>query len=90
MNDDLDPREAPETLWPANPYSRKRFIQQTAGAMIGASSLAALLAQEARAASVGGRRMSASEASQTINVLTWQGYHEQPWLDPTIRLGQHR
>jgi spermidine/putrescine-binding protein len=81
VSDDVDPREAPETFWPANPYSRKRFIQQTAGAMVGASSLAALLAREAAAAAAGGRRMSASEASQTINMLTWQGYHEQPWLD---------
>lgn len=24
---------------------------------------------------------SSSEDTQTLNVLTWQGYHEQPWLD---------
>jgi spermidine/putrescine transport system substrate-binding protein len=81
VSDDLDPREAPDTLWPANPYSRKRFFQQTAGAIVGASSLAALLAREAGAASAVGRKLSAAEASQTINMLTWQGYHEQPWLD---------
>jgi len=78
---DIDPREAPETKWPANPYTRKRLLQQAAGATLGASSMAALLAREAAAAQAGGKRMSASEASQTINVLTWQGYHEQPWLN---------
>jgi spermidine/putrescine-binding protein len=81
VSDDLDPREVPETLWPANPYSRKRFLQQTAGAALGASALAALVAREAAAAPLRRRTISAFEASQTINLLTWQGYHEQPWLN---------
>jgi len=78
---DIDPREAPETQWPANPYTRKRLLQQAAGATLSASALAALLAREAAAAPAGGKRISASEASQTINLLTWQGYHEQTWLN---------
>jgi spermidine/putrescine-binding protein len=81
VSDDLDPREAPETLWPANPYSRKRFLQQSTGAVLGASSLVALIAREAGAAPLTGQRMSAAQASETINLLTWQGYHEQAWLD---------
>lgn len=24
---------------------------------------------------------SSSEDTQTLNILTWQGYHEQAWLD---------
>jgi spermidine/putrescine transport system substrate-binding protein len=80
VSDDLDPREAPESLWPANPYSRKRFLQQTVGAVLGASSLAAL-AGKAGAAPSARSQVSAAQGSETINVLTWQGYHEQPWLN---------
>src|SRR5690348_16011714 len=77
---DIDPREAPETHWPANPYTRKRLLQQAAVATLSASALAGLVAREAAAAPAGAQKISASEASQTINLLTWQGYHEQPWL----------
>ena len=76
---DIDPREAPEVFWPANPYSRKRFLQQITATTLGASSLAAVLEQAAHAA-VGTAAVSASAATDTINVLTWQGYHEQTWL----------
>ena len=80
-DNDIDPREAPETHWPANPYTRKRLLQQAAGATLGASGIAALVAREAAASPTSRKRISESEASQTINMLTWQGYHEQPWLN---------
>jgi spermidine/putrescine transport system substrate-binding protein len=62
--------------------SRRSLIHRTVGLALGATALEPLLnAADAVAGVERGRRMSAAEASQTLNILTWETYDNQPWLD---------
>src|SRR5262249_8609101 len=61
--------------------SRRSLIHRTVGLALGATALEPLIrAAEAAAANNGLERMSAAQASQTINILTWETYDNQPWL----------
>ena len=62
--------------------SRRNLIHRTVGLALGATALEPLIrAAEASAAGAGTERMSAAQASQTLNILTWETYDNQPWLD---------
>jgi spermidine/putrescine-binding protein len=70
--------------------TRRRFLQRTAGAGMGMS-IAGILAAcggGSEESAGGGAANTSGQASggggggsETINMLTWEGYHRQPWLD---------
>jgi spermidine/putrescine-binding protein len=63
-------------------FSRRSLIHRAVGIGLGATALEPLMrAASAAAATAGDARISAGEASQTLNILTWETYDNQPWLD---------
>src|ERR1700730_15743588 len=72
----------PGTDRPPIYLSRRSLIHRTVGLALGATALEPLIrAAEANAGVNSARRVSASQASQTLNILTWETYDNQPWLD---------
>jgi spermidine/putrescine-binding protein len=62
--------------------SRRSLIHRTVGIGLGLTALEPLARAAAASAGVDRTaRMSASQASQTLNILTWETYDNQPWLD---------
>ncbi len=68
--------------------TRRRFLQRTAGVGVGLSMVGILAAcgggnDESAAGDTGAGEESSGGGggSETLSVLSWEGYHRQPWLD---------
>ncbi len=72
--------------------SRRRFLARAGGTVAGLGALGVLAAAcggdsgsstsgGATTAAAGATSSGGSSAGETINILTWEGYHQQPWLD---------
>lgn len=61
--------------------SRRALIHRTVGLALGVTALEPLIrAAEASAGIEKARRISAAQASETLNILTWETYDNTPWL----------
>ena len=62
--------------------SRRGLIHRTLGLGLGMTAFEPLLRAATASAGVErATRISAAQASQTLNILTWETYDNQPWLD---------
>jgi spermidine/putrescine-binding protein len=69
--------------------TRRRFLQRTAGVGLGLSAAALLAAcgggddggGEAEPAASGEEGGGGGGSADTLNILSWEGYHQQEWLD---------
>jgi spermidine/putrescine-binding protein len=77
-----DSRNTTDEDGPPIYLSRRSLIHRAVGIGLGMTALEPLV--KAAAASAGVERtarVSASQASETLNILTWETYDNQPWLD---------
>jgi spermidine/putrescine transport system substrate-binding protein len=76
-NHDIRPEEASPIY-----LSRRSLVHRAIGIGLGAIALEPLVnAAAAAGAPERMNRVSTSQASETLNILTWETYDDQPWLD---------